>query len=102
VDAAAAASARTAAITRSIDDTLAKLPRGDRNFVRLVPDEAALRSTFTDLTRGGAPISWKNYAGEVFEVADGTQIGLRSTSGSGGSTIDIRMPGRNPIKIHIG
>ena len=55
-----------------------------------------------DLTRGGKPATWKNYGGQVIERPDGIQVGLRSTSRSGGSTIDIRIPGQNFLKIHIG
>lgn len=87
---------------RSVDEVLSTLPRGNQSSVRIVPDEAAVQTTFADLTRGGTPATWKNYTGQVFEMSDGTQIGLRSTSSSGGSTIDIRIPGQDPFKIHIG
>lgn len=70
--------------------------------MRIVPDEAVLRATFADLTKGGTPAAWKNYNGQVFEMANGTQIGLRAYSRSGDATIDIRVPGQSAIKIHIG
>jgi|GEM_PF-841583 len=107
-DAAAVATRTTAAnsgastAARSVDDVLRSLPRGNQRSVRIVPNEAALQSTFADLTSGGTPATWRNYSGQVIEMPDGTQIGLRSTSSSGGSTIDIRIPGQDPLKIHVG
>ena len=87
---------------RSVDEVLNNLPKGKQSFVRTVPDEQTLQSTFGELTRGGTPTTWKGYNGQVFELQDGTQIGMRGTSSSGGSTIDIRVPGQDPFKIHIG
>ena len=96
------AAEETAAGTRSVDEVLNGLPRGKQGFVRTVPDEATLQSTFEELTQGGTPTTWKGYGGDVFELPDGTQIGLRGTSRSGGSTIDLRIPGQDPFRIHIG
>ncbi len=96
------AAEETAAGTRSVDEVLNGLPRGKQGFVRTVPDEATLQSTFEELTQGGTPTTWKGYGGDVFELPDATQIGLRSTSRSGGSTIDLRIPGQDPVRIHIG
>jgi len=96
----AAETATTA--TRSVDEVLSSLPKGKQSLVRTVPDEETLQSTFGELTRGGTPTSWKGYSGQVIELDDGTQIGLRVTSRTGGSTIDIRVPGQDPFKIHIG
>lgn len=70
--------------------------------MRLVPDGTTLQSTFDELTRGGTPTSWTNYDGQVYELADGSQVGIRNYSGSGGATIDIRTPGESQRKIHIG
>jgi hypothetical protein len=85
-----------------VEEVLSSLPKGKQSFVRTVPDEQTLQSTFGELTRGGTPTSWKNYNGEVFDLQDGTQIGMRGASSSGGSTIDVRIPGQDPFKIHIG
>lgn len=81
---------------------LNSLPKGKQGFVRTVPDEQTLQSTFGELTREGTPTTWKNYNGQVFELQDGTQVGMRGMSISGGATIDIRIPGQDPFKIHIG
>lgn len=101
-DTAAAANNGVAVVARSVDDVVSGLPRGAQRTVRIVPDEAVLRATFADLTKGGTPAAWKNYNGQVFEMANGTQIGLRAYSRSGDATIDIRVPGQSAIKIHIG
>lgn len=87
---------------RSVGQVLDDLPQGRQAFVRIVPDEATLQATFEELTQGGAPTTWKGFAGDVFELPDGTQIGMRGASSSGGATIDIRIPGHDPFKIHIG
>ncbi|MGH9170160.1 MAG: hypothetical protein ACRD0Z_04740 [Acidimicrobiales bacterium] len=87
--------------TQTVEQVLGNLPQGDQSFVRTVPDEAALQSTFDQLTEGGTPTTWKGYDGSVYELPDGTQIGIRSSSSSGGATIDIRFPDGSINKIHI-
>jgi hypothetical protein len=37
----------------------------------------------------------------MVELRDGTRVGLRDYSSSGGPTIDIRPPGRQGIKVHV-
>jgi hypothetical protein len=37
----------------------------------------------------------------VIERSDGTQIGIRGSSSSGGATIDVRLPDGTMQKIHI-
>lgn len=88
---------------RSVDEVLNGLPKekGNQSFVRTAPNEGSLQSTFDELTQGGTPTSWKGYDGSVYELPDGTQIGMRSSSTSGGATIDIRYPDGSRNKIHI-
>lgn len=86
---------------RSVDEVLNRLPKGNQSFVRTVPDEGSLQSTFDELTQGGTPTTWKGYDGSVYELPDGTQIGMRDSSTSGGATIDIRNPDGSINKIHI-
>jgi hypothetical protein len=45
--------------------------------------------------------AWKDYDGEVYELQDGTRVGLRVTSSSGGATIDIDTLEGVQWKIHI-
>lgn len=87
---------------RSVDGVLNGLSKGKNSGVWTVPDQSTLQSTFDDLAQGGTRTTWKNYNGPAYELPDGTQIGLRGSSTSGGPTIDIRVPGQDPLKIHIG
>jgi len=92
-------SASTAA--RSVEGVLKSLPKGKQSNVRTVPNKAELDATFRELTRSGDPTSWTNYNGSVYRLSDGTEIGMRASSKSGGETIDIRVPGQAMQKIHI-
>jgi hypothetical protein len=57
---------------------------------------------YKDLSREGTPSSLPNYKGEVKQLPDGTKIGLREESTSGGRTIDIYYPGKTkPVKVHL-
>jgi len=90
---------------RSVDEVLSGLSKGKNSGVWTVPDQSTLQSTFDELTQGGTSTTWKDYNGTVYELPDGTQIGMRSMSSlrsGGGPTIDIRVPGQDPSKIHIG
>ena len=86
-----------------VDDVLDSLPKGDSKGgrVRVAGSDAELGEKWDDLTRGGTPGEWKNYDGEVIKRPDGTEVGLRPGSRSGGRTIDIRTPGRKDRKIHV-
>ncbi|MGL5817131.1 MAG: RHS repeat-associated core domain-containing protein [Phycicoccus sp.] len=86
---------------RGVDEILGSLSKGKQGFVRTVPDESSLNSTFAELTQGGSPTTWKNFSGKVIERGDGVQVGLRNYSKSGGSTIDIRMPDGSAYRIHV-
>lgn len=85
-----------------MDEVLGGLSKGKSPGVWTVPGESTSQSTFDDLTQGGARTTWKNYNGSVYELENGTQIGLRGSSTFGGPTIDIRIPGQDPFKIHVG
>jgi hypothetical protein len=37
----------------------------------------------------------------MVELPDGTRVGLRDYSTSGGKTIDIFMPDKTRVKVHI-
>lgn len=53
------------------------------------------------LTQRGTPITWKGYDGHVYQLPDGTQVGIWGSSSSGTPTIDIRNPNGSINKIHI-
>lgn len=78
---------------------------GRNTGVRVVDDEQKLESLFDELSVGGADVtpSTGAYAngGKMVELPDGTKVGLRKKSTSGGSTIDIKFPDRTFLKVHI-
>ncbi len=86
---------------RSVDDVLKDLPKGKNSHFRTVPDERTLRSTFDEMIKDGKPIDVPGYKGQYYELSNGTRVGLREGSKSGGLTIDIRTPGQPPRKVHI-
>ncbi|MCX7522899.1 hypothetical protein OSC27_11500 [Microbacterium sp. STN6] len=95
-------SASSAKTGRDIRERLKKLPRGSRDSIRLVPDESALDNEYAEITKGARPANWKGHEKAV-ELDDGTKIGMREKSKSGGKTIDIEFPGADKhSKIHIG
>jgi hypothetical protein len=88
---------------QGVQQTLSELAPGRDPGVWTVPTENDVQQLFDELTVNGSPITWKNYGGTVVELPDGTQIGIRPYSGTGGSTIDIRLPGvTNQWKVHVG
>ncbi|MGW5435378.1 hypothetical protein [Nocardia asteroides] len=81
---------------------LDRTQRGKNKPNRQVDTDEELESLFNDLTKKGSDSSRPNYDGVVKELPDGTKIGLREKSSSGGRTIDIWYPGRNtPVKVHL-
>jgi hypothetical protein len=62
------------------------------------PDE--LKTLFTKWSQGGEPVH-NSYPGELVRLPDGSTVGLRGTSRSGGPTIDLTRPGRPPVKVHL-
>ncbi|WP_052226745.1 hypothetical protein [Microbacterium mangrovi] len=85
----------------NIVDLLTQLPTGRQNFVRVVPDDAAVRRVFEELSIGSRPGFWQGFRGTVVECDDGTQIGLREYSKSGGPSIDIKLPDGTRYRIHV-
>lgn len=71
--------------------------------VREVDTPEDLAKIAEEIIQGGEKDdSWGDYDGDVFRLPDGTQIGIRRTSQSGGETIDIRPPaGDKNIKVHL-
>lgn len=51
--------------------------------------------------RGSEPREDIRYGGTWVKLSDGTRIGLRRTSKSGGRTIDVFTPDGKYIKVHI-
>jgi len=85
---------------QSVDEVLAELRSGRTppNLEVDTPDE--LRQVFERLTQGASPIQ-SSYPGELMELADGTRVGLRTVSRSGGPTIDVFKPDGTYVKVHL-
>jgi RHS repeat-associated protein len=86
----------------SVRARLSELPPGRTpKTASQVASESQLRAEFNRLTEGGRTIDAGTYPGEVRLLPDGTRVSIRSTSASGGPTIDIRFPDGDKWKIHI-
>jgi hypothetical protein len=77
------------------------LSLGKNAGVRVVRSVEELEMVFAHISAGGKVIERPGYQGKMVELADGTMVGLRNASKSGGPTIDITLPGGNFWKIHI-
>ncbi|WP_269767618.1 RHS repeat-associated core domain-containing protein [Acidipropionibacterium acidipropionici] len=91
---------------RSVDDILGDLPRGDAKKSKSyeVDSEEELEDVWKQLTEGEhTDAHWRGHAeGESIRRSDGVEVGIRNHSKSGGSTIDIRIPGESKMrKIHV-
>lgn len=62
--------------------------------------ESELNSLFQKITAGAESVSAK-YDGTMRVLPDGTRIGLRNASTTGGKTIDVFPASGKPYKIHI-
>lgn len=82
-------------------DRLAQVgERGRQRRNRQLPDDEAVRELADEVMDGGRPIERGNYPGHWVVAADGTRIGLREESESGGPTIDVERPDGRTWKIH--
>ena len=69
---------------------------------REVDTVEALDELGEQISRGGKAIDGPaSYQGTWVELPDGTRIGRRRSSNSGGPTIDIKPPQGDPIKVHL-
>jgi hypothetical protein len=59
-----------------------------------------LKNIFSQLSKGGTPVP-NSYPGTMVQLPDGTLVGLREVSKSGGPTIDIFGPNDVKLKIHV-
>jgi RHS repeat-associated protein len=83
-----------------LDETLAGLRESKANIYE-VDSAEELQALYDELSRGGEPATPEGYNGEMVKLPDGTRVGLRNTSGSGGPTIDIHQPGQPVVKVHL-
>ena len=90
-----------AADAASIDTDLSELDAGRSPGVRVVDSEEELDAIFDRWSRGGEEIEKPSYAGKYVRLSDGTEVGMRSTSKSGGPTIDVRRPDGTTARVHV-
>jgi hypothetical protein len=94
------------AITGSADANtaaaaLAQLPKGKSRGVKTVSSEAALDELFDKLSKGGTDVTPPDYNGTSVVLADGTRVGIRYSSSSGGPTMDIVLANGKNWKVHV-
>lgn len=95
-----------AAITGTADANtvaaaLAQLPNGRSRRVKTVDTEAALQELFDQLSKGGILSTPATYDGQSAVLPDGTRVGIRYSSGSGGPSIDVNFPTGRLGKVHV-
>ena len=92
----------TAKGASGIGGAIQGLRAGSSSRVKLVDSEDALEGLFGRLSAGGKPVQGSAYPGRLVELPDGTKVGIRATSTSGGPTIDIHPPSGPRLKVHVG
>lgn len=74
---------------------------GDNRRVRQVGTSEEVKQIFDELAAEGEPIDRGSYPGAWSRLPDGTEVGYRSSSRSGGSTVDAILPNGERWKIHV-
>ena len=80
-----------------IEDVLDGLEPGNNPGVYVVDTPEELQEIYDELSSGGKPTG-SSYQGQEVELPDGTRVGIRETSKTGGPTIDING---NEYRIHL-
>jgi hypothetical protein len=76
--------------------------KGTGKGVREVDTPEDLAKIAEEIIQGGEKDdSSGDYKGDVYRLPDGTRVGLRRESSSGGPTIDINSPGGRITKLHL-
>ena len=83
----------------AIEEVLAGLEPGSSPGVYVVDSPEELQQIYDELSAGGKPTG-SSYPGQEVELPDGTRVGIRETSKTGGLTIDINQGGTQ-YKIHV-
>jgi hypothetical protein len=84
-----------------VQSILSELGRGSSSRIRVVDSQSSLDALYAELTPEGEAVTWENYKGTVVQRSDGTEIGYRSSSRSGGAAIDINFPDGRSWKVHV-
>jgi RHS repeat-associated protein len=83
----------------AVEDALVGLTPGSSPGVYVVDSPEELQQIYDELSSGGKPTG-SSYSGQEVELSNGTRVGIRETSKSGGPTIDINQAGIQ-YKIHV-
>jgi RHS repeat-associated protein len=83
-----------------IERAVSSLSAGRSAGVYTVSNSAELQELFDELSVGGSRIE-NAYPGQLVELPDGTTVGLRESSGSGGPAIDVNAPNGAQLKVHV-
>ena len=103
MDNAADAAETGAKVGRHPREVLDDLPNGRNRGVKTVDSDEELQNIYDEMIDGGELIPGRGgdkYDG-WYRLPDGTEVGMRVASKSGGRTIDISMPDGAKWKIHI-
>lgn len=96
-----AASSRSEMPPGPITDTILEATEeGRQKDVRQVDTDDDVRRLAEKIMEGGTPLHRPGYPGRWVTAPDGTQIGLRESSASGGPTIDVKFPNGDVGKVH--
>jgi hypothetical protein len=66
-----------------------------------VPTDADVQRLYDELSKNGTPSLKSSYDGPRVTLPDGTQIGIRGDSRSGGKTRDVKYPDDTVAKVRI-
>jgi RHS repeat-associated protein len=83
----------------AIEDTLAGLTPGNSPGVYTVDSPEELQQVYDELSAGGKPTG-SSYPGQEVELSNGTRVGIRETSKTGGPAVDINT-GSARYRIHV-
>ncbi|MEP6468151.1 MAG: DNRLRE domain-containing protein [Chloroflexota bacterium] len=94
------AAEETVSTSSYIETSLARLTAGRSPGVRLTNSAEELNNLFADWSRGGTALE-STYPGALVRLPDGTIVGWRGTSASGGPAIDVNLPAGDIFKVHV-
>jgi RHS repeat-associated protein len=84
------------------EDAVAGLTAGRTSGVYVVDSADDLGAIYSKLAAGGRPVTAPStYPGKEVILRDGTRVGIRGTSKTGGPAVDIKPPDQSKITIHV-